>query len=187
MKEKIKSLIFKTIWAFNFAFSIPWGIYLASNPILTKLAEINSSNNLGKEKTAILVSYCNSTDKFRRYASEIGPTAYYFSKKSQIEIIDEAKQKDLERVLADTTYKNIVLNGHGSTGTWEDSNGKSVKYSKLKNLKEKEIILQLTCGGGNKKSLVELCAKNKNKSFYPTKSQNSLQAYYQGMKLLFSK
>ena len=53
-------------------------------------------------------------------------------------------------------------------------------------LKLKERVLQFTCGGGNQKSLVEMCAKKRYESFYPTKERNSLQNYFYGLKLLLS-
>ena len=168
------------------AFHLLVGGYILSNPISKELAIINSNKNSNKEKTAILVSYEDLANELLvKGFSGVGLTAYYFSKKGKIEIIDKAKEKDLERVLADTSYDNLVIYGHGSTGSWSDSEGKSVKYSELKTSLKKRI-LQFTCGGGNRKSLVEMCAKNRYESFYPTKERNSFQDYFYGLNLLFS-
>ena len=179
----MKNKILKNL---NLALISLFSVYILSNPISKELAIANSNNNSNKEKTAILVSYENLTYELQtKYFSGVGLTAYYFSKKGKIEIIDKAKEKDLERVLADTSYDNLVIYGHGSTGSWSDSEGKSVKYSELKTSLKKRI-LQFTCGGGNRKSLVEMCAKNRYESFYPTKERNSFQDYFYGLNLLFS-
>ena len=179
----MKNKILKNL---NLALISLFSVYILSNPISKELAIINSRNNLNKEKTAILVSYENLTYELQtKYFSGVGLTAYYFSKKGKIEIIDKAKEKDLERVLKDTAYKNIVIYGHGATGSWSDSDGKRIEYEKL-NVSPKKRVLQFTCGGGNKKSLVEMCAKNKEESFYPTKPRNGFADYFYGLKLLLS-
>lgn len=160
--------------------------YILSNIASKELAITNSNNNSNKEKTAILVSYGNLVEEFAlKYFSGIGLVAYHFSKKGKIEIIDKSKKEDLERVLRDSTYKNLVIYGHGSRGSWVDSDGKSVKYGEL-NTPPKERVLQLTCGGGNQKSLVEMCAKKRDESFYPAKERNSFENYYYGLNLLLS-
>ncbi len=182
----MKNKLIDTLANISGIFSLCVFSYIISNPISKELAIINSNNNSNKEKTAILVSYENLTDELlRKYFDGVGPTAYYFSKKGKIEIIDKAKKKDLERVLKDSTYKNIAIYGHGATGFWYDSDGEFIKYEELKT-SSKERVLQFTCGGGNQKSLVEMCAKKRYESFYPTKERNSLQNYFYGLKLLLS-
>lgn len=161
--------------------------FILSNPISKELAIINSNNNLNKEKTAILVSYDNLLDGLlMNYAQGVGLTAYSFSKKGKIEIIDKAKKEDLERVLTDSTYKNIVIYGHGSGKSWWDSDGKHVSYKKL-NSSSKERILQFTCGKRSNESLVNLYAKNKEESFCPERgARNGFHNYVYGLNLLLS-
>jgi hypothetical protein len=90
----------------------------------------------------------------------------------------------LEEALSNKNYENIIINGHGYTDAWLDSNGILVDYSGLKTY-PKEIIMQLTCGDDCGDSLVDLCAKNKEESYYPIDKRDALKDYFLGMKLLF--
>lgn len=179
------NIITKFLYGSIITLGILVGGNISTNLIFTELAKKNSQKNLNKEKTAILLGYQNLSEKMRLYLGEIGPITYYFSKKGEIEIIDKAKKEDLERVLADTSYKNLVICGHGTTDSWRDARGKSIVYSELKT-SLKERILQLTCGDGKGTSLVEMCAKNKEESFYPTTPRTSFNNEVYGLKLLLS-
>lgn len=185
--KKIDQLIFSdSLYKIALGYIIAIAGFSVSDSILKEFAVLNSKEHMNKEKTAILVGYENFSTEFAvKNVSGLGLTAYHFSKKGKIEIIDKAKKKDLERVLKDSTYKNIVIYGHGSKGSWLDSDRYSVEYRDLKG-SQKERIIQLTCGSKYGRSLAEMYAKNEKESFYPTKKRSAFDNYLYGLNLILS-